>query len=157
MTKHSCGKHTKDTPFHQNPGTKIVQYCTCPAGRVTYNFHSSCKHMHLSFKIVCNKEHKGVICNTTSLSNSSQSTCPTGRVLSFGKNYLSFLDFPLKYKPTSGFLSPAYDHTYYLPAYDHTYYLLGPENYGQSLSLFTYPSMTTQVVMATSSQSHQGK
>ena len=38
-------------------GTKIFQYCTCPAGRVTYNFHSSCKHMHLSFKSVCNKEH----------------------------------------------------------------------------------------------------
>ena len=37
------------------------KYCTCPAGRVTYNFHSSCKHMHLSFKSVCNKEHKGVI------------------------------------------------------------------------------------------------
>ena len=39
-------------------GTNIFQYCTCPAGRVTYNFHSSCKHMHLSFKSVCNKEHK---------------------------------------------------------------------------------------------------
>ena len=44
-------------------GTKIFQYCTCPAGRVTYNFHLSCKHMHLSFKSVCNKEHNGVICN----------------------------------------------------------------------------------------------
>ena len=42
-------------------GTKIFQYCTCPAGRVTYNFHSSCKHMHLSFKSVCNKE----LCNMT--------------------------------------------------------------------------------------------
>ena len=31
-------------------------------------FHSSCKRMHLSFKGVCNKEHKGVICNMTSLS-----------------------------------------------------------------------------------------
>ena len=48
-------------------GTKIFQYCTCIAGRVTYNFHSSCKHNHmnLSFKSVCNKEHKGVICNMT--------------------------------------------------------------------------------------------
>ena len=62
--------------------TKIFQYCTCPAGRVTYNFHSSCKRMHLSFKSVCNKEHiKGVICKMTSLSNSSQSTHPTGQVL----------------------------------------------------------------------------
>ena len=59
-------------------GTKIFQYCTCPAGRVTYNFHSSCKHMLMSFKSVCNKEHKGVICNMTSLNNSSQSTCPVG-------------------------------------------------------------------------------
>ena len=49
-------------------GTKIIQYCTCPAGLVTYNFHSSCKHiMHLSFKSVCNKEQKGVICNTSQL------------------------------------------------------------------------------------------
>ena len=38
-------------------GTKIFQYCTRPAGRVTYNFHSSCKHMHSSLKIVCNKEN----------------------------------------------------------------------------------------------------
>ena len=52
-------------------GTKIFQYCPCPAGRVTYNFHSSFKHMHLFFKSVCNKEHKGVICNMTSSSNSS--------------------------------------------------------------------------------------
>ena len=61
-------------------GTKIFQYCTCPAGRVTYNFHLSCKHMHLSFKSECNKEHKGVICNMNSSSNSSQSTRPKGRV-----------------------------------------------------------------------------
>ena len=92
----------------------MIQYCTCPAGRVTYNFHSSCKHMHLSFKSICNKEHKGVICNKehkgevcnmTSLSNSSQNTRPrpvrpTGRVL--GKNYPSFLDFTRNYKQTSG-------------------------------------------------------
>ena len=59
---------------------KIFQYCTSPAGRVTYNFHLSCKHMHLSFKSICNKEHKGVICNMTSSSNSSQSTHPVGRI-----------------------------------------------------------------------------
>ena len=46
-------------------GAKIFQYCTCPAGRVTYNFYASCKPMHLSFKRVCNKEHKGV--NRTAL------------------------------------------------------------------------------------------
>ena len=48
---------------------------------MTYNFHLSPKHMHLSFKSVCNKEHKGVISNMTSSSNSSQSTRPVGRVL----------------------------------------------------------------------------
>ena len=49
---------------------------------MTYNnFHSSCKHMHLSFKSVCNKEYKGVICNMTSSSNSSQNTPPVGQVL----------------------------------------------------------------------------
>ena len=49
-------------------GTKIFQYSSCPAGRVTYNFHSPCKHMHSSFKTICYKEHKGVICNITSSS-----------------------------------------------------------------------------------------
>ena len=36
----------------QYQGTKVFQYCTRPAGRVTYNFHLSCKHMHSSLKIV---------------------------------------------------------------------------------------------------------
>ena len=67
--------------IREDQGTNIFQYCTCPAGRVTYNFHSSCKYMHLCFKSVCNKEDKGVICIMTSSSNSSQSTCPVGRVL----------------------------------------------------------------------------
>ena len=67
--------------FNSYSGDKKIQYCTCPAGQVTYNFHSSCKHVHLSLKRVCNKEHKGVICNMTSSSNSSQSTRPVGKVL----------------------------------------------------------------------------
>ena len=46
--------------------------------RMSDSFHSSCKHMHLSFKSVYNKEHKGVICNMSSSSNSSQSTSPAG-------------------------------------------------------------------------------
>ena len=46
-------------------GNKIFQYCTCPAGRVTYNFLSSCKPIHLSFKGVCTKEYR-----STSLSQS---------------------------------------------------------------------------------------
>ena len=62
-------------------GTKIFQYSTCPGGQVTYNLYSSCKHMHLSFKSLCNKEHKGVICNLTSSNKSLQSTHPVGRVL----------------------------------------------------------------------------
>ena len=37
--------------------------------------------MPMSLKNVCNKEQKGVICKMTSLSNSSQSTHPIGRVL----------------------------------------------------------------------------
>ena len=82
--------HSKCLQFQ---GTKIFKYCTCPAGRVIYNFHLHCKHMSLSFKSVCNKEHKGVICNMTSSSNSFQS---------FGKNYLSFLDFTRNYVRTSG-------------------------------------------------------
>ena len=45
--------------------TKIFQYCTCPAGQVTYNFHWSCKHMYLSSKSVCYKEHRGIICYMT--------------------------------------------------------------------------------------------
>ena len=64
------------------------------------HFHSSSKHMHLCFKRVYNKEHKGVICNMTSSSNSSQSTHSVGRGL--GKNYSSFLDFTHNNKLTSG-------------------------------------------------------
>ena len=88
--------------------------------------------MHLSFKSVCNKEHKGVICNMNSSSNSSQSTRPTGvrvyvikttrelyessssqstrpagrvgRVL--GKNYSSFLNFTSNNQRTSGIFIP---------------------------------------------------
>ena len=51
--------------FFLNPlvsqGTNILQNFSCPAGRVTYNFHLSCKHMYLYFKSVCNNEHKGVV------------------------------------------------------------------------------------------------
>ena len=66
--------------FKTGQGTKIFHYCSCPAGRVTYNLLSSCKHMHLYLKSVLNKEHKGVICNMTSLSVSSQSTRALGRI-----------------------------------------------------------------------------
>ena len=46
-----------------SPGDKNISRCTCPAGRVINNFHLSCKHMYLSFKSLCNKEHMGVIYN----------------------------------------------------------------------------------------------
>ena len=39
---------TKNTDYYTEE-TKIFHYCTCPAGHVTYNFHSSYKHMNLSF------------------------------------------------------------------------------------------------------------
>ena len=45
----------------QSQGTKIFQYCTCPAERVTYNFLSSCKHIYLSFNSSLDKEDKGVM------------------------------------------------------------------------------------------------
>ena len=61
--------------------------------------------MHMSFKSVCNKEYKGVICNMTSSNNSSQSARPTGQVL--GKNYSSNLDLRAE------FLSP--EDNLYLP------------------------------------------
>ena len=80
-------------------GTKIFQYYTSPVGPVTYNFHSSCKHMHLPFKSVCNKEHKGVILNMTPMSNSSCRTSALGKFTRF------FLDFTQNYKRTSGILS----------------------------------------------------
>ena len=67
--------------FNSRQGTKLFKYCTCPAGWVAYNFHSSCKHMHMSLKSICNKEHKWVICTTTSLSNFFESTSPAGQVL----------------------------------------------------------------------------
>ena len=88
---------------HYISGDKIFKYRTCPAGWVAYTFHSSCKLMHLSFKSLCNAEHKGVICNMTSFSNSFQSTRPDE---CFRKNYSSFLDSTLNYERTSGIFIP---------------------------------------------------
>ena len=55
LNVHVKGSEVRISKLRQ--GTKIFQYCTCPAGWVTYSFHLSCKHMHLSFKSVCNIEH----------------------------------------------------------------------------------------------------
>ena len=72
---------------------------------MTYNFYSPCKHMHLSFRILCNKEHRGVISNIPSSSNSYQSTCLLQDEC-LGKNYSSFIDFTCNYERTSGIFVP---------------------------------------------------
>ena len=84
---------------HNMQGTKFFQYCTCPAGRVTYNFHSSCKRMHLSFKSICNKEHMGEIWLTRVILHKAIDEC-------FGKNYSSFLDFTRNYERMSVIFVP---------------------------------------------------
>ena len=78
ISLHNFGKFMGHTAFDISINSSICPSCI-PC--MTYNFHLSCKHMHLSFKSICNKEHKGVICNMTSLSNSFQSARSTGRVL----------------------------------------------------------------------------
>ena len=68
---------------------------------MTYNFHSCCKHMHLSFKSLCNKEHKELWLPRVIL--------PKALVLQdecYGKNYSSFLDFTRNYERTSGIFVP---------------------------------------------------
>ena len=47
--------------------------------------------MHLSFKSVCNKEHKGVICNMTPSSNSSRITRPFKNSLVITSGRVEFL------------------------------------------------------------------
>ena len=101
---------------------------------MTYNFHSSCNRMHLSFKGVCNKEHMGVICNMTSLSNSSKSTRPIGRVL--GKNYSSFLDFALKLQEDEWNFCPLY----LIPTYPRAFMNLTEASFITFICLIpTYP------------------
>ena len=76
---------------------------------VTYNFHSSCKHMHVNIKSICNKEHKGVTCNMTSWSNSPQSTISPQSTKCLGRIIRPFY---ISLVITSGqveFLSPACD------------------------------------------------
>ena len=90
--------------FQQWQGTKIFKYWTCPAGQVTYNFHSSCKHMHMSFKSVCSKEHKGVICIWLPRVILSKALILQDKCL--GKNYSSFLDFTRNYERTNGIFVP---------------------------------------------------
>ena len=94
--------HLSTYRIDESQETKIFKYCTCPAGRVAYNFHLSCKRMHFSFKSVCNKEHKGVICKMRS--SSYRVILSKALVLQdecFGKNYSSFMDFTRNYEWTS--------------------------------------------------------
>ena len=90
--------------LNKDQGTKIFQYCTCPAGRVTYNFHLSCKHMHLSFKSVCNKNTRELYVIWL-----PRVILPKALVLQvecFWKNYSSFVDFTRNYERTSGIFVP---------------------------------------------------
>ena len=101
----NCSEQPKHNMFHRwenhhsLQGTKIFQYWTCPAGQVTYNFTQ-----HLSFKSVCNREHKGVKCNMILRSNSSKSTCPTGWALC--EEFIYFLDFTCNNEGTCGIFVP---------------------------------------------------
>ena len=70
---------------------------------MTYNFHLSCKHTHLSFKSVCNKEHIKRS-NMTSPSNSSKALVLQDEC--FAKNYSSFLDSTRNYERWSGIFCP---------------------------------------------------
>ena len=81
--------------IHMNDGVLVPLTCYVGANSGDKNIsvlHLSCRTSDLqfslflqthspSFKRICNKEHKGVICNMNSSSNSSQSTRPTGREL----------------------------------------------------------------------------
>ena len=73
--------HKMNTKYAVYTGDKNISilHWSC---RTSDNFHLSCKHIYMSFKSVCNKEYKGVICYMTSSSNSSQSTHALGRITS---------------------------------------------------------------------------
>ena len=78
-------KKRKISKFNQFPaipaGDKKISILHLSWRTSDLHFPSSRIHMHLCFKSVCNKKNKGVICNTTSSTNSSQSPHPVGRVL----------------------------------------------------------------------------
>ena len=62
------------------------------------------KYLVAYVKSVWNKEHMGVICNITSLSNSSQALVLQDQCL--GNRYLSCLDFTYNYEQMSGIFVP---------------------------------------------------
>ena len=87
-------------------GTKIFQHCTCPAGRVTYNFHSSSNTWTCLLKVYAIKnirEWYAIWLPWVIL--------PKALVLQdecFWENYSSVLDFTRNYKRTSGIFVPCY-------------------------------------------------
>ena len=90
-------------------GTKIFQYCTCPAGQVTYNFHLSCKHIHRPLKrLLCNKEHKGIIIYVIWLPWVIHPKALVLQEQCCVDNYSSFLDFTRNYKRTSWIFVPCH-------------------------------------------------
>ena len=76
ISSSSSGKSVKFSALVQQ-GTKIFQYCMSDL-----QFSLILQTHSLSFKRICNKEHKGVIYNVISSSNSFQSNRPIGRELS---------------------------------------------------------------------------
>ena len=73
-------------------------------------YDSSCKYIHLSFKSLCNKEHKGVIC--VYVICLPRVILPKALVLQdecFGKNYWSFLDFTHNLERTSEIFVPCHN------------------------------------------------
>ena len=65
--------------------SSLLQNFPISGGKSISILRLSCRMSDLPFSFVlqssCNKERKGVICNVTLSSNSSQSTRPTGPVL----------------------------------------------------------------------------
>ena len=73
----------------QNISILHLSYRTCEI-----QFSLILKHMHLSFKSICNKEHKGVICNMTSWSNSWRISPPLQISLIITRERVEFLSLP---------------------------------------------------------------
>ena len=80
--------------FHSSCRTSDLQFFTRPANACTCPLKA----------YICNKEHKGVICNETSWVILHKALLLQDEC--FGKNYSSFLDFTRNYKRTSGIFVP---------------------------------------------------
>ena len=67
-----------------------ILHLSCRTSDLQFSLVLQTHALVLSFTIVCNKVHKGVICNMTSSSNSSQSTRPTYRMSALGRTTRPF-------------------------------------------------------------------